>query len=229
MGGREGSPQLSGTPSQPVWAADFSPGPPPPGVSLRVPCQPGGQHDSHQRTTVTQTTQFLDFRVCSSLRLSRPSLFGQMIRKRKKTHFWWQNDPWLTGRTSLCLPGILVLLSLSQGPLRPPCEPCGPFSLIRFWDASQIEPAAHCAPEDTAAGSPAQGFRSEDLGSSTSHVTFGRCLNSSVSALHACHWVMRSVPSPSLGVKTVKERSKLKCAVHVLLLSLRSVTLVTRE
>ena len=51
--------------------------------------------------TVTQNTQFLDFRVCSSLRLSRPSLFGQMIRKRKKTHFWWQNDPWLTRGTSL--------------------------------------------------------------------------------------------------------------------------------
>ncbi|XP_064449908.1 protein FAM78B isoform X3 [Mirounga angustirostris] len=26
------------------------------------------------------------------LRFSRPSLFGQMIGKRKKTHFWWQKD-----------------------------------------------------------------------------------------------------------------------------------------
>lgn len=83
----------------------------------------GGSHvspDGHQQI-VTQTPQFLDFRVCSSLRFSRPSLFGQMIGKRKKTHFWWRKDSWLTGPTSLWLLGILVLLFLSQGRLRPPC------------------------------------------------------------------------------------------------------------
>lgn len=40
--------------------------------------------------------------------------------------------------------------------------------------------------EDTAAGSPAQGFTSEDLGLSASRVTFGRSLTNSVSSLHAC-------------------------------------------
>lgn len=115
-GSREGSPQLSGTPSQPVWAA-----------SLALCCllqelprgshvSPDGQQDSHQQT-VTQAPQFLHFRVCLSFRLFRQSLFGQMTRKRRKTQFWWQEDLWLTGRTSLWLLGILVLLFLSQGPL----------------------------------------------------------------------------------------------------------------
>ena len=40
--------------------------------------------------------------------------------------------------------------------------------------------------ESIAAGSPAQGFESENLGSISSRVTFGRFLNNPVSSLYAC-------------------------------------------
>lgn len=68
--------------------------------------------------------------------------------------------------------------------------------MLARWNQRLTVPA-----EDRATGSPAPGFRAEDLGSSANHVTFGRCLNNSVSALHACHWAMRSVLSLSLRGK----------------------------
>lgn len=175
-----------------LWAA-FS------GPSLTVPCQPRWAAWQHQLMTVSQTAQFLGFRVCLSPRLSRSSLFGQMIRKRKKTPFWWQKDPWLTGPAS---PGSWELWYYCSPPKAPsgchvsPGDPSPSLGSRMHAGGNQQLPVPA---ED--GDSPVPGFGSEGLGASARHVTCGRCLNNSVSALHTCHWAIRSALSPSLGGK----------------------------
>nr|XP_045732787.1 protein FAM78B isoform X2 [Mirounga angustirostris] len=166
-------------------------------ASARVVMPPIPRHETWVVGWIQACNQMEFFNTYSDLGIfSRPSLFGQMIGKRKKTHFWWQKDGHPSGSWEFWY--CCSFPKAASGHHVSPADPSPSLGsgMLAGWNQRLTVPA-----EDRAAGSPAPGFRSEDLGSSASHVTFSRCLNNSVSALHARHWAMKSVLSPSLGGK----------------------------